>query len=488
MIKLNEEYSINRGQGTIVFTEGNKGNVNAEYEIKGNKGKGEINGTLENEILKATFHLDAATGLIEFTFHENGFDAKWKSGLEPGSMRGKWVGIIENNSTSNNTQLSDEQKRYLEEGISLGDFDKEYQGDSEGKIAWMKEKSFVLEAIKQDERILKFASEELKADREVVTLALKQNISAIHYADEKLKYDPQLLIARIIVHFEGEENISITDEDLIAFIEKADTAINIEKLLFKVEYILLKHKKEEFQNFNKKIISFVNAHHDCFWILQAISVCIENVEAKASWYKENPDHYKNVCELVKSFNLELSFEPSIEFETYFNDAEINSSWDDCKWIDNQNYEEGEGLCFSEFIMDKTGMKWENETWYDVKFYNQAISRAWVGIINYSLRHVREGFDEENVAVCLHSIVQECYVPIKDSGFAEYGINTFIIIAEYLLDIPENDYDLNETDRNDLEGFSDWQFDLNKVANNICNRDLFECEFPIATEFTKKNKG
>ena len=29
MIKLNEQYSINNGQGLIVFTEGNKGTVNA---------------------------------------------------------------------------------------------------------------------------------------------------------------------------------------------------------------------------------------------------------------------------------------------------------------------------------------------------------------------------------------------------------------------------------------------------------------------------
>ena len=94
MIKLNEEYSINSGQGTIVFTEGKKGTINAEYEIKGNKGKGKINGTLENEILKATFHVDAAAGLIEFTFTENGFDAKWKQGIEPGPMKGKWTGSM----------------------------------------------------------------------------------------------------------------------------------------------------------------------------------------------------------------------------------------------------------------------------------------------------------------------------------------------------------------------------------------------------------
>ena len=55
MIKLNEEYSINNGQGTIVFTEGNKVIVNAEYEIKGNKGKGKINGTLQNNVLTGTF-------------------------------------------------------------------------------------------------------------------------------------------------------------------------------------------------------------------------------------------------------------------------------------------------------------------------------------------------------------------------------------------------------------------------------------------------
>lgn len=30
MIKLNEQYSINNGQGSIVFSEGNKGTVNAE--------------------------------------------------------------------------------------------------------------------------------------------------------------------------------------------------------------------------------------------------------------------------------------------------------------------------------------------------------------------------------------------------------------------------------------------------------------------------
>jgi hypothetical protein len=48
-------------------------------------------------VLSATFHNTAvnAVGLIELTFNENGFEGKWKNGLEPGPMRGKWNGTIE---------------------------------------------------------------------------------------------------------------------------------------------------------------------------------------------------------------------------------------------------------------------------------------------------------------------------------------------------------------------------------------------------------
>ena len=109
MIKLNEKYVINNGQGSIVFTEGNKETVNALYTIKGNKSEGKINGKLDGNILKGTFHVDAAAGLIEFIFNSNGFDAKWKQGLEPGPMRGKWtakLNIVNNNSINDFNNVS----------------------------------------------------------------------------------------------------------------------------------------------------------------------------------------------------------------------------------------------------------------------------------------------------------------------------------------------------------------------------------------------
>jgi hypothetical protein len=388
-----------------------------------------------------------------------------------------------------NENLSEEQKLYLEEGVTLEDFDEEYQGGDDGKVAWMKDRNFVLEALRQDERILKHASTELKADRELVLEAIKQDINAIDYADEKLQSDPELLIARIILHFKGNENIVISDEDFNAFLghgESYDTLDLIEYLLFKVEYIVLKNKKDEFANFDKKLFEFVNAHRECFWLLKAVSVRLAKIErlAEASETNFTQEQYDNVSELANYFRnhlfTKLDFAPSIEFETYFNDSEIDRNWEDCKWTSNADEE---GLYFSEFIMEKTGMEWDKESWDDAKFYNHAISRIWVGLLNYSSRHIDEGFDEENGAICLHSVVNEYYAPIQDSGCGVYGVNTFRTITEYFLDIPKNDYDLNETDREDLEQYSGWQFDLRKVAHDMLNRNLFDY-WPGASEFAK----
>ena len=97
MIKFNETYFISNEESTIVFSEGKKGTVNASYDIKGKKDTGTINGTLDGNILKGTFHnkIGNSIGLIEFEFTENEFNAKWKNGLEPGPMRGKWNGKLQ---------------------------------------------------------------------------------------------------------------------------------------------------------------------------------------------------------------------------------------------------------------------------------------------------------------------------------------------------------------------------------------------------------
>ena len=90
MIQLDATYTFDNGSKSIVFSEGKKGTITGTYN------EGNINGTLQENVLTATFHNTKvnATGLIEITFFENGFDAKWKQGIEPGPMKGKWEGQL----------------------------------------------------------------------------------------------------------------------------------------------------------------------------------------------------------------------------------------------------------------------------------------------------------------------------------------------------------------------------------------------------------
>lgn len=96
MIKYNETYRINNGKETIVFSTGNDNLVTGEYN------SGTITGTLVGNVLKGTYEnkKNKSVGLINFEFHENGFDAQWKQGAEPGPMRGKWEGLIDGDSFS----------------------------------------------------------------------------------------------------------------------------------------------------------------------------------------------------------------------------------------------------------------------------------------------------------------------------------------------------------------------------------------------------
>lgn len=75
---------------------------------------------MEGDVLKATFHNKKTNGagLIEFTFHENGFNAKWKQGLEPGLMRGKWEGLITSN-IKNNQTADDKLEITVDNGVLL---------------------------------------------------------------------------------------------------------------------------------------------------------------------------------------------------------------------------------------------------------------------------------------------------------------------------------------------------------------------------------
>jgi hypothetical protein len=118
-IKFNEKYTINKGQEIITFNQGKGNNINGQY------GSGTLTGTIDGDVLTATYHnqKNNSAGLIEITFHEKGFNAKWKQGLEPGPMRGKWNGSLDNSPIIDNKEKQDDSKRKV--AIYAGQTDEE---------------------------------------------------------------------------------------------------------------------------------------------------------------------------------------------------------------------------------------------------------------------------------------------------------------------------------------------------------------------------
>ncbi|NBU05763.1 MAG: hypothetical protein EBT39_05390 [Sphingobacteriia bacterium] len=97
MIQFEKNYDINNGNGSVTFKKVDEQTVEAVYN------RGTINAKWDDGILKGIYSdtVSNGSGLIHFTFSENAFEAKWKSGTEEGPMKGKWVGkLLESGKTN----------------------------------------------------------------------------------------------------------------------------------------------------------------------------------------------------------------------------------------------------------------------------------------------------------------------------------------------------------------------------------------------------
>jgi hypothetical protein len=114
MIKLNTPYHVAEENVTVTFTEVKNGTITGTYST------GTLTGGLEDNVLSATFHNSEvnAVGLIELTFNENGFNGKWKKGLEQGPMRGKWSGKLITDSNHSDSVSSTQINLDIHTGIN----------------------------------------------------------------------------------------------------------------------------------------------------------------------------------------------------------------------------------------------------------------------------------------------------------------------------------------------------------------------------------
>jgi hypothetical protein len=149
MIKLNTVYTIDNGANSVVFTEGKKGSVTGTHN------EGTMTGFLEGNVFTGTFHNTKvnASGLIEITFHESGFDAKWKNGMEPGPMRGKWVGdLMEVSGESDSTKINFFELNFYTGNDELSEIMEKLVGQSEAlKEAFSKQ---LLVFVKENQEFL----------------------------------------------------------------------------------------------------------------------------------------------------------------------------------------------------------------------------------------------------------------------------------------------------------------------------------------------
>jgi hypothetical protein len=264
-MKLNETYSINNGQGSIVFTEIDKGTVSASYTIKGNKNEGKIDGKLDGNVLKGTFHVDASAGLIEFTFSEDGFSAKWKQGIEPGPMRGKWEGFLNSKTQSDESvndkaSLTSEQLQWIKEK-SVWDYEMVPK-------EWLDSKEFILTAVKNDGRILQYASNNLRVDIDIVLEAVKKDGESLQYVSEELKEYSHVVSVALennSTHLVSYIKSGAVLEELAenSSIEGVNVNFVIRDLVTAVEkYFTNKISKIDVAKFNEETISVCNDWFD----------------------------------------------------------------------------------------------------------------------------------------------------------------------------------------------------------------------------------
>lgn len=176
MIQFEKTYDINDGNGSVTFKKVDDSTVEAVYN------RGTIRGTWDGEILKGTFIDDVSNGngLIHFTFNDNGFEAKWKSGLEEGPMKGKWVGIIDQKKSPTivSKDLTEEQATFIRE--------KSWWNREDVPIEWFSSPTFVTEVVKKDKDWFQLASNEIRKDKEIIKKIIEDQPKAIEFADESL--------------------------------------------------------------------------------------------------------------------------------------------------------------------------------------------------------------------------------------------------------------------------------------------------------------
>jgi hypothetical protein len=249
------------------------------------------NGTLKGEFVNNTFkgqwENQGMEGMVEFTIKDNKLEGNWKKGLEPGPMKGKWVGLLvtnENKSSIVNTNLTkapseidliiDSLKNNFLFQVSLGSKELFHSN----LIAWLLEQKNIngeYEALKIFLEIIDFKipPNTLKEENEVSISREEKNIDLIIKWKEngKLKY----------VFIENKMKSIPSEKQLIDYnlkiekYEKNEWNSNYKFLLTPLESAIGKDLNWKNITYEKEILNFLNKLIDLNFVNQDIKLILE---------------------------------------------------------------------------------------------------------------------------------------------------------------------------------------------------------------------
>jgi hypothetical protein len=322
MIKLNTPYKLENGDH-VVFTEGKKGTINGKYS------EATLTGTLEGNVLKATFHNTKvnATGLMEITFLENGFDAKWKSGLEPGPMRGKWEGQLKTNTPSLNKDENQSEAFNIQEVINSGVFsfskklneilDKANQLDEDAQYAFMND------FFSQLEDFVSNNPEYVYLER--IAIKLTQNFynnnDFAYFPDDNEEHKENYCFDLNSLRNKGLISLVINEEKLdISKINSDENQFNSflnllsSYFIYSIESIVAEDEAEELAEFILSISS--NTYRE---ITDDENYIVDQILDVLNVYGFNINNYEGDCEIYPNYYLKSSISSSNDYITFCED-------------------------------------------------------------------------------------------------------------------------------------------------------------------------
>ena len=277
-------------------------------------------------------------------------------------------------------------------------------------------------------------------------------------------------------------SINNESDNIVQNLYEITSIEKIDELYEHFKNIIITNDSGKFEDFIKKIISYVNQHKECLWILIGLDSYIHELYMELDNQQYEDEYQNEVDNILKSVDFiekickkmlpqlvrqyfKIDYEK--EFLLYYKNESINSGWNSCDWPWSRNKGSKE-TTFPELVMEISGLKWSDDdeefekNWNWEKYHHYATTCLWLSMMDFYHRMERDNPTE--MATCLWSVFDEAYEPIRDSGYGPHWEIVELILRKILfIEIDEFNTDENPKDRDDLNSWNEYIWDMEKIC-------------------------